>query len=459
MSLLQAFLSILELWRPAFCKKQAFDRIVQLALVAVIGFGRRKTITSLAINCGRCKSVPSADYKIFSESPWDPEDLFDPILKEAISRLDGDTIVIAVDDTKIRKTGKKIPNTAWYADPLGPPFQTNLIWGARYLQFSLIMPHYKARENHPPRAIPVRFIAAPHVKKPGKKATQADLEQYAIDKKTHNLSTLFVYHARRLRATLDEQGFQNKKLVLTVDGSFCNKGCMSANIPRTTIIARCRKNTRLCFEAPPGSRKVYSDETFTPEQVRTDDKIPWKEVTVHYGGCERRIRCKEVSRVLWQNGTHRKVLRLIVIAPIPYVRDGIRNYRDPAYILTTDLDTALGQVVQDYLDRWQIEYNFRDEKSFLGVGEAQVRNAKSTERQPAFHVATYSAVLLAKIILYGDQDHPDFGERPGWRPCPKRNTVRALIGLLTAQKLENPEIGPYIALKLENIPSILRKVA
>jgi hypothetical protein len=39
-----------------------------------------------------------------------------------------------------------------------------------------------------------------------------------------------------------------------------------------------------------------------------------------------------------------------------------------------------------------------------------------------------------------DQPHPDFGVRPKWRKEPKRNTCRALVGLLRACLLENPEL-------------------
>jgi hypothetical protein len=163
--------------------------------------------------------------------------------------------------------------------------------------------------------------------------------------------------------------------------------------------------------------------------------------------------------VLWQGGTKRKNMRLIVIAPIPYIRGGRRNYRQPAYLLLQDQDIPLEMVIQNYLDHWQIEYNHRDEKHVLGVGEAQVRNEKSVAKQPAFHVAVYSALLLANIQAYGDRDHRDFGDRPAWRPLPKRNTIRALVGLMRATILENPELIEKLGLTVPMIASILRKAA
>lgn len=58
-------------------------------------------------------------------------------------------------------------------------------------------------------------------------------------------------------------------------------------------------------------------------------------------------------------------------------------------------------ILQIYCDRWQIEVNHRDEKSLLGVGEAQVCSAQAVPRQPAFAVASYSLLLLAGLQAQG----------------------------------------------------------
>lgn len=458
MNLFYALLLILEMWRPAFCKKAAFNRAKTLAIACLCCCGR-KTITSMAIFLGRSKKIPIADYKFFSENTWDVRELFDPIFSESSKYCHGNYICVAADDTKIHKTGKKIPHASWQADPMGPPFQVNLIWGLRYLQMSLLLPLYTNSENTPARAIPIRFIAAPSVKKPGKKATDEERKTYRELSKKKNLSTLFVDNVLELRAKMDTIGLKNKNLIMSCDGSYCNKTCMAIAEPRIIMLARCRKDAKLCFKAPAGSRKVYDDKKFTPEMIRKDDTILWQSKSFFYGGQWREIRYKEVSNVLWQNGTKRKSLRLIVLAPLPYVKGGKRNYRDPAYLLTTSLDAPIEILIQAYLDRWQIEYNHRDEKSILGVGEAQVWNENSVERQPAFHVAVYSAMLLANVITYQDKHHDDFGQIPKWRKKPKRNTCRALVGLLRATLLEHAEEIESRGIIIPEIAEILRQAA
>ncbi len=110
-------------------------------------------------------------------------------IKDLSEYVHDDYITIAADDTKLRKTGKKIPNARWGADPLGPKFHTNLIWNLRFLQMSILLPLYKEDETTPARSIPVRFILAPSVKKPGKKASEEDKKDYRIESKKYNLST------------------------------------------------------------------------------------------------------------------------------------------------------------------------------------------------------------------------------------------------------------------------------
>ena len=369
MCLLKTFLSIISLWQPAFCKQDTFRRAKDHAVASICSIGRH-TITNLIIWLGHDQEDHTADYRLYNEYKWNVEDLFNPILKKTLEYFPDQYIVVGADDTRIRKTGKKIPGTSWGRDPLSPPFQVNLMWGQRFLQLSCLLPLYKSHDVGP-RAIPIRFAHCPPLKRPGARATDEEREVYKELSKTKNLSTEFVKEVASLRNQLNKEECL-KKLLMVCDGSFCNKTCMNMNIPGVEMLSRTRKNAKLCFLNQDSTRKVYSENKFSPEQVRKNDNIPWKTATLYYGGEWREMKYKEVNNVLWQSGTKTRPLRLIVLAPIPYVKGGKRNYRDPAYLLCTDLDAPVEFLIQSYLDRWQIEVNFREEKSILGVGEAQV---------------------------------------------------------------------------------------
>jgi hypothetical protein len=86
----------------------------------------------------------------------------------------------------------------------------------------------------------------------------------------------------------------------------------------------------------------------------------------------------------------------------------------------------LAEVLQDYLWRWGIEVNFRDEKTLLGIGEAQVRTVASTHNQPAVTVAAYSFLWLAALQLMASGDLPQHLLPPKWRHPKTDETAPAL---------------------------------
>ena len=88
----------------------------------------------------------------------------------------------------------------------------------------------------------------------------------------------------------------------------------------------------------------------------------------------------------------KKDVRLVIVRPLAYrPRKGTKLlYRDPAYLLCTDTDLPLEQLLQSYLWRWEVEVNFRDEKHVMGIGEAQCRTKASVENVPALLCASYA---------------------------------------------------------------------
>lgn len=459
MSLLGNFIGVLQLWCPAFSSKRSFQSAREYACAIIGGFGLKKTLTNLSISTGQLDKKPSAIYKFFSNLKWSPNSLFDPILKQCLPFFKKGYIAVGVDDSKFKKTGKHIPMTGWHRDPMSPKFHTNLIWGLRFLQFSMLVPLYDFLSSSPCRAVPIRFVDAPPVKKPGKKASVKEKEGYVQAKMTHNLSTIFVATAKKLRGFLDGIGASFVRIIFVCDGSFCNAICMNLSIAGTDILARCRKNAVLCFKASGEGRRKYSARKFTPESVRQDENIPYRRGEFFYGGGWREVKFKELSDVLWQRVTKMLRLRLIVIAPIPYSKGGRKNYRDAGYLLTTDLITPVEELIQIYLDRVQIEYNFRDEKSIMGVGEAQVRNEKSVSREPAFTVAVYSALLMASILAYQDSYSEERNSLPKWREIPARPSCRMLMKELFEELRNSPEKVIKLDLTLDMVCGILRKVA
>ncbi|MGE5204751.1 MAG: hypothetical protein ACM3PW_03990 [Chlamydiota bacterium] len=438
--LLQAFLSLTEGWRAVFTQRRLLLRAQRQALGALLVLGRA-TLSRILWTNGREQCSWSADYFLHSRAKWDPQQLFAPLLKEALRYCRGPLVGVAVDDTRVRKTGRAIPQAAYHRDPMSPPFHTNLILGLRFLQASLLLPLHKLAEVSA-RAIPIRFEEVSTVKKPGKRADAAAREQYRIDQKRFSLSQRSVASMAAIRAALDCAGAQLKTLVIAGDGSFCNRTVLAGLPARTELISRTRKDAKLCLPALGEGRRIYSAKKFSPEQVRQDQCIPWHTTKLFYGGKRRALRYKEISGVLWQSGARTRPLRLFVIAPTPYRKrqTGRWYYRQPAYLLCTELTSTALPLLQIYFDRWQIEVNHREEKDTLGVGQAQLRNPNAVPRQPALVVAAYSALLLAALKVFGVLRGPAFPALPRWRRNAKRASCLDLLTMLRNEASNYPQL-------------------
>lgn len=429
--LLNAFLAILRAWIPAFVQSRSGERAVEQAVGALLALGRRTLSRSLWA-LGRQDRDWSADYKLHSRACWKTQDLFLPVLPQAARLWDDSLLVVAMDDTRIRKTGRKILTAFYQRDPLSPKFRFNLMWGLRFLHFSLLVPLYRSNAEVPPRSLPVRFLEVPAIKKPGKKASAAEIEAHRQAVKEHNLSRSSVALLQELRQAADTADLRSRTILAVGDGGFCNRTLFRQPLDRIEIVARARRDCRLCRAAEPGGRRFYSTEQFTPDQIRQGEPVPWQQARIFHGGQWRDLRYKEVVPVYWRCGGAKRPLRLLVVAPVPYSsgKGKRKYYGQPAFLLTTDLHRPAAIMLQAYFDRWQIEVNHREIKDTLGIGQAQLRSSRSVPRQPAMLVAAYSALLLAGIQVFGDTRSDTFPALPKWRRNSRRPSCLDLVTLL-----------------------------
>jgi len=413
----------------AFRQQRTGERARRLSLAQLACLGRH-TVTGLLCACGRQFLDWSADYRLFSKDRWEAKQLFVPVLRGLLDMLRPiGPVVTALDDTILRKSGTKTPGVAYRRDPLSPPFHVNFVRGQRFIQLSGMLP---ARDTPAPaRAVPLRFEHVPPVPKPKRSAPPEAWKAYKKERRDHNLSTHGVALLQDVRQELDQQhGAQDRPLIVGVDGSYTNKTVLRNLPPRTTAIGRIRKDAKLfhppCPESRPavGTKRKYGLRAPTPEQLRQDDSVAWQLVTAFAAGKTHAFRVKTITPVLWKKAGPNKPLRLVVIAPVGYrPRQGSKLlYREPAYLICTDLDLPLGELLQYYLWRWDIEVNHREEKQIIGVGQAQVWSEQSVERQPAFAVASYAMLLLAAARALGPDATHGTLPPPKWQS--RRDTPR-----------------------------------
>jgi hypothetical protein len=441
MKLLNAFLSICS-EVDAFAQQRTETRAQRLLLTTLLCMGR-KWITRMIGTANRDQRDWSADYKFFSRSPWRRRELFIPVLQRSLQYTrPHQPIIFAGDETKAKRGGNKVKRSRWLRDPLSPPFHINFIKGIRFVQFSVLLPLHQLY-GVGARGVPASFEPVDIPRKPPKKASAREMAAYEKARKNNSMCKQAVRQMQTLRRQYDHIGAAQRLLLFALDGGFCNRTIFRAERDRFRVLARCRKDAKLCARAndPAHPRRIYDTVKFTPEEVRAND-TPWRRKKFFIGGKKRPVRFKERKQVLWQRGAGPQPLRLIVIAPIPYrlSMNSKTNYRQPAFFLCDDLELSVEVLVQAAIDRWQIEVNHRDEKQHIGLQHPQVWNDASVDRLPAFMVAAYSFLLLASLQAYGPKRTDDYIQPPKWQRRRSRPSCLDLLCQLRKEAFSHPEV-------------------
>jgi DDE superfamily endonuclease len=400
----------------------------------LVGFGRH-TISALLRAQNRHRQDWSADYRFYSRDRFDEQALFSQIRSEVEKSLpDQSPLVTSMDDSLLRKTGRKIHGVRFQRDPMSPPFHINFVRGLRVLQISAALPQGGGMA----RMVPIDFQHAVLPPKPSKKASAEELKAYQKERAEKNINRVGQQRLESLRQQMDQSGSIHRDLVMGVDGRFTNKTFLTRLPQRTVIIGRLRKDAVL-HELPEqqpalGRKRKYGKLALTPEQLLKEEKIPFQTVRAFAAGKVHEFQIKLLKPVVMRLDRAARPVQVMVIKPLGYrlKKGGKLLYRDPAFLVSTDPQMALEDFLQDFLWRWDIEVNFRDEKTLLAVGQAQVRTAASNQNAPALAVAAYALLLMASVQAYGKKGAPDRCLEAKWykRKKAHRATTSELINQL-----------------------------
>ena len=479
LSLLETYEQLMERgWRSVFSQDRIFERARRLTFGMLVSL--RLHLTSNAICAtGRQFQDWTADYRVCSRSPWDPRKLFDPVLDSLSGLLSSAhaPVLAALDDTLLKKTGRKIPGVSIARDPMSPPFHVNLCYGLRFVQASVLVA--PPNGDGAARALPVRFEFAPPAVKPkcksgdktggksggksggktgGTQPKPADTPEqaaYKQEKKLKRLPQVGLNIIRSLRQSLDARPeLRERKLIVSGDASYTTRLVLRGLPERTVYIGRIRKNAKLHWPlvSPAkanGRPRKYGLLAPTPEQILRDESIPFVKVRCFAAGQFREIPAKVVRTVYWRNAGVDVPVQIVVIKPLGYrLRNGGKLlYRQPAFLICTDPSLPLETLVQAYIYRWEIECNHRDEKSLLGVGQGQVRSPEAVRRLPQLQVASYSLLLLASLLSSGFKRGDQHLPLPKWRRLSDsaRPSLLDMLNLLRqqifARNLDSPVVS------------------
>lgn len=163
----------------------------------------------------------SALYRLFERNRIDLSKVQKCILDHLMKKEKAKAPLLAfIDDTLLKKRGKKVSGTSWKLDPLGPKFTHNFVWAQRYMQISL---GFREKDNHC-RGIPVLFKHCPVPRKPGKFASPEAFPEYKAQQKQHRLPVRAAACMEELQSRLPE----DLQTIFIGDGGYSNRTVIDA---------------------------------------------------------------------------------------------------------------------------------------------------------------------------------------------------------------------------------------
>ena len=448
-TLLCQFLWYLNIVRAIFNDARSKMHVCEMGVASIVA-ACPKTITSLvefnsahgnpALNHGNW----SASYRLLSTCKWKLKELSWVLLDSALAFIGGDEpVMLAIDDTLLRKTGRRIRGCSYARDPLSPPFQANLVWGQRILCVSVLI---RSSATSAYRAVPVFFLHVPSVKIPAN-ATQEEMEKLVEMQKKSKMSSVARRLVEAIRKHLDENGMSGKKLVVCADASFSNREYLMGLPHDTAMVCRCRSDLRLVRplkEEEKTGKRLYGERLPTPDEMHRDESVPEEKLECGVMHQHARITYKGMEDVRWPTALKNQPCSVYAIRGQYYRKYGKRQHTHPAFLVMTG-NVTMGRTVgvapevliEAYLLRWEIEVGFRDQKNWLGIGKAQVRNRASVRKTPAFMSACYSMLLMSSMRAFDDKRTAAFDPLPKWRTvAPQRPSIRDLTRLLRKEVIE-----------------------
>jgi hypothetical protein len=367
---------------------------------------RAMTSTALAAR-GDFPKHYATYYRFFSEGAWCPDALGTALLGLVLGFAPPGPLVVVVDDTLARKTGKNIWGANMHHDPLA--WMPNaLAFGHNWVVLAIII-HVPLVQRAV--AVPV-FWRLYRSKKARTGKTRGGRREWkttgattAKDHRTRPELAVEVLHV--LRKALGD----GRIMHLVGDSAYGGKS-ITRHLPEATAcISRLPMGAAL-YDFPPtrrpgqnGRPRKKGARLRSPEAMALDKK-GWRKVTVRLYGKNVPVRYK-THMALWYNSTGSAPLRIVL------VRDPKGRRKDDAFF-STDPDLSVQAILETYARRWSLEVAFRDTKQQLGFERSQARTRKAVERTGPFAFVVYT-LTVAWFCRIGHRHYPKLPVMPWYR--------------------------------------------
>jgi hypothetical protein len=367
-----SFAQILQAFAPCFTAP-SFQTFLVLACGWVQTLDRH-TVTGVvrAARAVGWKHIRSF-HRFFAVARWmtDRVGLVVVRMIDAVVSAD-EPLIVAVDDTLGRHTGKRIAAASMHRDPLlstgkKPYFH----WGHLWVVAGITVHLFGKTWCLP---VLVRLFR-------GKKRCQAERRPY---RKTTQLAAELI---RGLAEALP-----HRRLIVVGDAAYTNSSVIKRRPANVTVVGRSRLDAAL-YEPPPprrpgqrGRPRVRGAAVPSPAAQVAAPGTKWRKVTATVYGETVTVKVLVID-ALWYVVAGSELVRLVVVRDFPgHERDDVFVSTDP----TMDAKT----IVETFALRWPLEVTFHETKGKLGFEDPQNRVEKAVERTAPLALWLYSLTVL-----------------------------------------------------------------
>ena len=354
------------------------------------GHGRRIVTRILLAGDGLKVKTFSCYHRFFSQARWAVDAIGRVMLTLVLEFIPEDApIVVAVDDTLNRKTGKRIWAAAMHHDPLlSTARRAAFSFGHNWVVLSVQLRLPFAPDKVWSLPILMRLYRRKQKKrKPGRPRG----ERKAIGQAKPNEYRTRPQLAREMIALL-ASWLPQRTVHVVGDSEYAGKSS-SRHLPDNVhLTSRMVMNAAL-YDRPAKRRKgargaprKKGKRLPSPVELIKSKKVRWTKIKVTL--YERRVRVwYKTCTALWYNSAGTRLLRIVV------VHDPSGRRKDDCFF-STDLSLSARAILELFAMRWPLEVAFYNAKQFLGLQDPQNRTPLAVQRTAPLALYLHTLVIL-----------------------------------------------------------------
>lgn len=368
---------MLDLVRGSFTAP-GFACFTDLLTGWVLSPGRRTITRMLTVGDPEGRRAHDAYHRLVRTGQWSMSALWRVLATHIVAVLvPAGLVTVDCDDTLFHRDGRKVEGAGVFRDAVRSTVRKVVY--ARGLNLVVLTVRVRAPWGGCPLGLPVNM----RLHRKGGATTVALASQMMTE----------------LAGWLPDRSF-----AMCADGAYASLA--GADLPRTTLTSRLRRDAALYEPAPPrtgrrGRPAKKGARLPTPPQLAAT-ATNWTAVEVEERGRTVR-RLIWFRQVLWYTVDPDHLVRLVI------VRDPTGTQPDDFFI-STDMTASGAAIASRYAGRWSIEVTFRDTKQHLGGEQPQSWRGAGPERAAALSLWLHTAIWCWYLSSYGT--------RRSWIPRP-----------------------------------------